>query len=349
MEEPCLSILSAGDKLISVLKGPYSHITDELDYLAEAGKYYYDNEGDLLFFYTYDEILEKELVSFCQWQWLCDLVKPDYTDLYHELYQYFHQQPESFLRLPHRDFEILMSELLRNKGKNFQTILESGRDDRGIDIILIDRNGIVPSFSLVQVKRQKAPIKLAAVSALLGTLEDMDHDKGLFITSSRFLPGVAEFAGRQKHRMIELADRNKIANWSFDATAEIENCIKQYTNRDYISHLFQIAPQDLTGRILVTTVADPFKDTFQPEFVMVLRDTKYLSLVMQLPTRVASGQRFSAGAEIPEKTFDLYDRESVGKIIFRVRKEFDKGKVFFRGRRRIYSLWDDQPEAFLRD
>ena len=82
---------------------------------------------------------------------------------------------------------------------------------------------------------------------------------------------------------------------------------------------------------------------------MILRDTKHLSLVMQLPTHVTSGQYFSTGTEIPLKAFDLYDREPVSKIVFRVRKEFDNGKVFFRGRRRIYSLWDDQPEAFLRD
>jgi hypothetical protein len=43
MEKPCLTIVSAGDNLINVLKGPYSHITDELDYLMEAGDYYYDN------------------------------------------------------------------------------------------------------------------------------------------------------------------------------------------------------------------------------------------------------------------------------------------------------------------
>lgn len=242
-----------------------------------------------------------------------------------------------------------MSELLRNKGKNFQTILGPGRDDGGIDIILIDKNGVVPSVSLVQVKRQKAPIQLDAVSALLGTLEDMDHHKGLFITSSRFLPGAAEFARRQTRRVIELADRNEIANWSFDAAAEIENCIKKYTSRDYISHVFHSTPQDLTGRILVTTIAYPFKDTFQPEFVIILRDTKHLSLVMLLPTHVTSGQYFSTGAEIPLKAFDLYDRGPVSKIVFRVRKEFDTGKVFFRGRQRIYSLWDDQPESFLRD
>ncbi len=82
---------------------------------------------------------------------------------------------------------------------------------------------------------------------------------------------------------------------------------------------------------------------------MILRDTKHLSLVMDLPTSVPSGQYFSTGTEIPVKTFELYDRELVDKIVFRVRKEFDNGKVFFHGHRRIYGLWDDQPEAFLRD
>lgn len=361
---PCLTILDPGDKLLGVLREPYSQITDELDELIDIGNGYYVNDGDAIFFYTYDEILKKKAADLFQWQWICELIKPDYTDLYHELYKYFQQQPESFYRLHWREFEILMSELLRHKG--FEVVLGTGRNDGGVDIILRDKNELVPSITLVQVKKHKNPITTDAVSALLGRMEDNDNKnksaphKGLLITSSRFIPDAIRFANRQT-RTIDLADRMKIAHWTFEAVAEIKSSIEKYTRRSYISRLLNTDPLEsggqilfaepsrLTGQILVTTISEAFKDTFHSEFVIILYDTKHVALVMQLPTTLISGHYF-AGIESPLKTLDLYDKKSVDDIIFRVRKETDSnGIISFRGRLRTYFLWDGQPRYCLRD
>jgi hypothetical protein len=364
LKEPCLTILAAGDKLLEVLRGPYSRITDELDWLVETGNGYYENDGNVLCFYTYDESLRKEAIDLFQWQWICELIKPDYTDLYHELYEYFQQQPESFYRLHWREFEILMSELLKHKG--FEVTLGTGRNDGGVDIIVRDKNALVPSITLVQVKKHKNPIKTDAVSALLGRLVDNNNSnnnvshKGLLITSSRFIPDAVKFAERQT-RSIELADRKKITSWSFDAVAEIESSIKKYTRRGYVSRLLNTNPMGssgrilfteppyLTGQILVTTVSETFKDTFHPEFVIILHDTRHVALVMQLPTSLVSGDYF-AGQEVPLQALDLYDRKPIDDIIFRVRKKIDSnGIIFFRGRLHTYSLWDGRPQHCLRD
>jgi hypothetical protein len=160
---------------------------------------------------------------------------------------------------------------------------------------------------------------------------------------------------------MELADRTDIAGWSFEAVAEIESIIKKYTRRDYISRLLNSEPRsptggialtdppNLTGQILVTTVSETFKDTFHPEFVIILHDTAHVALVMQLPTTLISGHYF-AGVEVPLKALDLYDRKPVDDIIFRVRKKIDsKGVISFRGRLHTYSLWDGQPQHCLRD
>jgi len=334
--------------MIQILKGAYSRITDELDELMEVRDYYYVNEGEALLFYTHDETFQYALADYCRWQWLCDVIRPDYTDLYQELYQHFHQRPEFFQRLYWRDFEVFVSELLKRKG--YQVMLGPGRGDGGVDITFLDPKALVPSVTLVQVKQQKAPIELHAVSALLGALEDQDQKKGLFVTSSRFRPGAAAFAGRQTRRMIQLADARDLAGWSFDAAAEVGNSIKKYTSRDYILDVFGAVFPDLTGRILVTTVAEGFKDTFFPEFVVILRDTKHLCLVMQLPTQRYHDSSFSEATEIPVKSLDLYDVEPLHKIVFRVRKQFDSnGALTFHGRRNIYDLWDNTPASSLRD
>jgi len=254
-----------------------------------------------------------------------------------------------------------MSELLKHKG--FEVVLGAGRNDGGVDIILRDKNALVPSVTLVQVKKHKHPIKADAVSALLGRIEDNNNrnkaisHKGLLITSSRFIPDAVKFAKRQT-RTIELADRREITRWSFEAVAEINSSIEKYTRRNYVSSLlnadhsgrilFTEAPY-LIGQILVTTVSETFKDTFHPEFVIILHDTKHVALVMQLPTTLISGHHF-AGLEVPLKALDLYDRKPIDDIIFRVRKKIDSnGLISFRGRLHTYSLWDGQPQHCLRD
>jgi hypothetical protein len=364
LEEPCLTVLAAGDKLLRVLREPYSHITDELNRLVDTGNGYYENDGNAIYFYTYDESLQKEAIDLFQWQWICELIKPNYTDLYHELYKYFQQRPDRFYYLHWRDFEVLMYDLLKHKG--FEVDLGSGRNDGGVDMILRDKNALVPFVTLVQVKKHKNPIKTDAVSALLGRIVDNDNrnnnvsHKGLLITSSRFIPDAVKFAKRQT-RTIELADRTDIASWSFEAVAEIESIIKKYTRRDYISRLLNTGPMSpngrilftdppyLTGQILVTTVSETFKDTFHPEFVVILHDTMHVALVMQLPTTLISGHYF-AGVEVPLKALDLYDRKPIDDIIFRVRKETDSNReISFRGRLHTYFLWDGRPQHCLRD
>ena len=113
LEEPCLTVLAAGDELLRVLREPYSHITDELDRLVDSRNGYYENDGNAIYFYTYDESLQKEAIDLFQWQWICELIKPDYTDLYHELYKYFQQRPdttvsETFKDTFHPEFVIIL-------------------------------------------------------------------------------------------------------------------------------------------------------------------------------------------------------------------------------------------------
>lgn len=59
-------------------------------------------------------------------------------------------------------------------------------------------------LTLVQAKRYAGTrsIELEAVSALSGVVEDERANRGLLVTTSRFLPSSVSFAARQKGRVV---------------------------------------------------------------------------------------------------------------------------------------------------
>ena len=68
--------------------------------------------------------------------------------------------------------------------------------------------------TLVQAKRyaKKYPIGLEAVSALAAIVDDEKANRGLFVTTSRFLPGAQRFAARQNKRLV-LAGPSQLVEW----------------------------------------------------------------------------------------------------------------------------------------
>lgn len=76
--------------------------------------------------------------------------------------------------------------------------------------------------TLVAVERysEKHPIRLGAVQALSACVEDERANRGLFVTTSRYLPSVQKFAGRQNNR-IQLATSRHVAEWCEFARSRI--------------------------------------------------------------------------------------------------------------------------------
>ncbi|MFM0557595.1 restriction endonuclease [Paraburkholderia sediminicola] len=159
-----------------------------------------------------DSELQKEFDRYAQWKWICRLIEADSEEVSGDLYQYFAENPDDFHRLPHREFEKLISTIFVARG--WRTELGPGSGDEGVDLRIWQSDPLGDLLTLVQIKRYAShrPINLEAVAALETHVNREGANRGLFVTSSRFLPGVHEFASRNKHRL-QLADSTNLQRW----------------------------------------------------------------------------------------------------------------------------------------
>lgn len=143
----------------------------------------------------------------------CALIVPRFDEINQELVEYFAQHPESLhSQLDWRGFELLIEAIFKNHG--FRTELGSGRADGGVDLRLLQSDICGELVTLVQIKKYdpSRPIRLEAVQALCATVDDEKANRGLFVTTSRYLPSARSFAERQGTR-ITLHDGDDVARW----------------------------------------------------------------------------------------------------------------------------------------
>lgn len=147
----------------------------------------------------------------------CQLIVPDFGKINAELIAYFSNHPERLQELNWRKFEELLDAIFRNQG--YFTELGPGSGDGGVDIRLIQKDSIGEVLTLVQAKRyqENNVIGLQAVQALHGVVDDQRAHRGLFVTTSRYLPVAQDFARRQNGRLI-LANSKDVAAWCKSVT-----------------------------------------------------------------------------------------------------------------------------------
>lgn len=146
------------------------------------------------------------------------VVLPNFTEINDELVEYFSKHPESLVELHWRKFEELLDVIFRNNG--FRTVLGTGNADGGIDLRLIQSDECGDLITLVQAKKYKKPIRLEAVQAFCAVIDDEKANRGLFVTTSRYLPSARQFAERQRHRLV-LADSSDVARWCDRAVRQL--------------------------------------------------------------------------------------------------------------------------------
>lgn len=142
-----------------------------------------------------------------------NLIIPRFEQINNELVEYFAKHPERLHSdLDWRGLELLLDAIFRNQG--FRTQIGSGRADGGIDLRLVQSDACGELVTLVQVKKyaRNHPIRLEAVQALCAVVDDRKANRGVFVTTSRYLPSAREFADRQGHRLT-LCDSADVATW----------------------------------------------------------------------------------------------------------------------------------------
>jgi anti-anti-sigma regulatory factor len=147
-----------------------------------------------------------------QFKETCKVLIPSFDAINNELIEYFARNPERLDALEWRTFELLLEAVFKNNG--FVTQVGPGRADGGIDLRLVHTDVCGDLITLVQAKkyRRDRSIRIEAVQAFTAVVEEEKANRGLFVTTSRYLPSAKLFAERQRHRLT-LADSVDVAKW----------------------------------------------------------------------------------------------------------------------------------------
>ena len=340
-----VTVMYTGNDLMRVLDedlavdGPPFH-----EFVAALGYFCENQNGYTYYFYANDEALNAAFESYFQWRWVCSLIQPDAGDVYEELYAHFAANPDQFHRLNPRAFEILLSRVFQNQG--FTTELGPGSGDGGVDIRLWQRGPLGDVLTLVQAKRY-APhrkIELDAVAALRGVMAVEEAPRGLFVTTSTYLPSARRFAARAGN-VIELATTADVAQWCATATNGIVKDKSSLVSSENVGRLLhQVSSLAADPRVLHATWG---YNATHNNFALVLKETKYAALLMSLPRRTVShdghGQR---GTEVPSLGEDALSHHRAETVWRASRKVYESGRIGYWDGRHLYSAWDGKPAHF---
>ncbi|MDQ1009965.1 restriction system protein [Streptomyces sp. V4I23] len=102
------------------------------------------------------------------------------------------------------EFEGLVAELFRARG--FQAMTTQRSNDGGVDVDAVDPDPISGGKIVVQVKRYRSTVPVAAVRELFGTVQATGANKGVLVTTSGFGPGAYTFANGKPLTLVSGAE-----------------------------------------------------------------------------------------------------------------------------------------------
>jgi hypothetical protein len=282
-----------------------------------------------------DSDLQKEFDRWALWKWTCRLIEPDTADVSGDIYRYFSDHPGDFERLSSRAFEELVSSVFTARG--WKTQVGPGSGDGGVDVRMWVESPLGDALTLVQAKRyaKHRPIQLEAVAALEAHSK-RESASGLFVTTSRYLPGVREWASRNEQMM--LADSADLAAWCKEAS---EAAMKARTKAMALSNLSPLL-HEIRFRGRHPKLVSSFK--WHPSFCVVLQETSSGALLLPIPSIEVSGDG-QRGTVLP--VLDgrlLYEAPDGG--VFRAIRNSRNGEVSYWGQAHLYSEWSGRPLGF---
>jgi hypothetical protein len=342
----CVTVMWTEGELYDILhcQGDIN-LLDDFDKLIDETEFWYEfYDSTTLQFYCKEDELNKQYLDYFEWQWISELIKPDYTNLYQEVFDYFHSRPKKLYSLPPRKLEILVSEIFRNQG--YYSELGPGWNDGGVDLKLYKKDEIDQIVTLVQIKRYKEslPINLESVAYLQAIVDDQKANRGLFITTSRYLPQAKEFAKRQNTKLT-LSDSVDVSKWCEIAKTKITRDKSEALSDKSILSLLK-NKNGLEGKIVVASVG---VSMILNEFCIIVKDTPHSALLMKISAQAV--KHYDAphnfrGEEIPLLNEDIVQFKNK-KNVFRASKSLsDRGDIHFWGNKNLYSLWDGKPKYF---
>jgi hypothetical protein len=339
------SILYSDGELARVLDGDWGDgLEEEFSLLVESLGFEYENwDGSSFNIYARDERLNAAFEEYFRWQWICSLIKPDCGDVYEEIYSHFKDRPDDFHRLNPRTFEVLLHRVFQNQG--FETELGPGSGDGGVDIRLLQRDPIGDILTLVQVKRYapRRKIRLDAVASLRGVMAVEGAPRGLFVTTSEYLPSAKKFAERAGD-CIDLKTSSDVQKWCMDAT---EGIILDKSRLVSHANVLKVLESLRPGRDARVVHASWGHHMVINSFAVILKETKHAALVMALPNRTITDDGYGqSGTEVAMVGLDAL-RNHRQETVWRATRSVDeRGGVSYWDGKHLYAVWDGKPKAY---
>lgn len=274
---------------------------------------------------------------------MCSLIVEDFGDLYAELYQYFHAHPDRLYNLHHREFEILLYRIFQSLG--FEAEVGPGSGDGGVDVKLLQRGPQGDTLAYVQAKRYSPsrPIGLEAVAALRGVVANDGVDRGIFVTTSRYLPSAVTFAHRSSG-VLELKTSTDVAQWCHQAQG---GGVRDKSMLVSDANLLSVLRDVNAGHGNHVVHAHGRYSTISNVFALVLRETLHAALLMRLPKQITGQDDHGLeGHEVPVLNDQILTVKNFGTVFRAKRTVDDRGRVAYWDGRHHFETWDRRPTFF---
>lgn len=347
-QPPCVLVFWVEGLLCEILNGNIGDgaLIDEFDDLIEQTEFCYEFHDKVTVTFTpRDDSLTEQYQRYFDFKWVCKLVAPDFGEIYQELFDHFAKYPDDLHHLNPRGFEYLLESIFRNHG--YRTEIGPGWADGGVDIRLYQSDAIGEIVTLVQAKcyNPKRVIRLEAVAALTAIVDDQKANRGLFVTTARYLPSARKFAQRQSRR-IELATSADISKWCNEVNERLQKTsVEQATQQ--VLHLLKSGGHS-DGMIGKIVHANWGYNMILNDFCLVVKETTKAALLVPLPTTTVSHDGYGqVGYEIPviPEEIEIFTNGEPNYI--HAKKLEGSGSPSFWGNNlRRYSIWNGEPEYF---
>lgn len=337
-------LYSSGDLARLLDEDAIPKLREQFAKVAEAHGFFYDNyDGCSYYFFATTEALQAAYDEYFHWKWVCSLIVEDFGDLYAELYQYFHARPERLHNLHHREFEILLYRIFQNLG--YESEVGPGVGDGGVDVRLLQRGPLGDTLAYIQAKRYapSRPIGLEAVAALRGVVANDGADKGIFVTTSRYLPSAVTFAHRSSG-VLELKTSTDVAQWCQQAEGGV---IRDKSALVSDAHVLSLLRQVESGSNAIVVHAQDGYRTIGNVFALVLKETKRAALLMCLPKRITGQDAHGLeGHEVPILDNQILTTKNFETVFRAKRSVDDQGRVAYWDGSHYFTMWDRNPSFF---
>ncbi|MEQ9210343.1 MAG: restriction endonuclease [Pseudomonadales bacterium] len=180
------------------------------------------------------------------------------------------------------------------------------------------------------------------MQALYGAAHVEGAQKSLFVTSSSYLPGAEEWAGRTSGHMT-LAASDDVLRWCQDASHGVIKDKSRLVDPANVTKLIanlrgKTDPRIVHASIGVTMIMN--------SFALVLKETHHAALLVALPEmKVSSDGYGQTGTEAPLLD-PINPPRLTGETVWRAKRRLDEGRVSYWDGNYLYTPWDGQPKHF---